>query len=76
MVSFGVTPMCRKMLLSSTMPQKHSAILEGLLKVKRICIPTFAVNSQIKENLKESEFWKCGRSFYASYAGRYFLSCR
>ena len=55
MVSYSVTPMCRKMLLSSTMPQKHSAILEGLLKIKESMIPTFVVNSQIKRKLKKNQ---------------------
>ena len=51
-VSYSVTLVCRKMLLSSTMPQKHSAIFDGLLKMKESMIPTFAVNSQRKRKLK------------------------
>ena len=33
-VSYSVTPMCRKMLRSRTMPQKQSTTWLGLLKIK------------------------------------------
>ena len=54
-VSYSVTLVCRKMLLSSTMPQKHSAIFDGLLKMKESMIPKFAVNSQRKRKLNPGD---------------------
>lgn len=37
-VSYKVTPRCRKILRSATMSRKHRAILEGLLKIKESMI--------------------------------------
>ena len=45
-VSYKVTPRCRKMLRSATMSRKHRAILEGLLKIKESMIWCEAVSSQ------------------------------
>ena len=50
-VSYSVTPRCTNILLSRSISQKQSAILEGLLKIKESMIPTLAVNSQINKKL-------------------------
>ena len=49
-VSYKVIPAWRKIDLSKTIPQKHTAILDGELKIKESMIPVCAVNSQTPIN--------------------------
>ena len=49
-VSYSVIPMCRKILLSNTIPQKQRITLLGLLKIKESMIPKYAVNSHRSKN--------------------------
>ena len=51
MVSYSVTPICRKIERSVTISQKQRAILEGLLKIKESMIP---VSAQTSHRMRKS----------------------